>query len=183
MTVSRMNGREIAFYYPRLILLTGEYCLICGKTPEELGVKKLEIHEIRYERPLKIANMKLLCHGCNHLEILSKENIDGREDAPAIYRVSKERHPIFLEWISGEMMKNVNQGCEFSSLVADASLYTGMRRQTIVNWLKPLFEGKTSPYILWGGVLHIRGREPRGRIEDLEKRDKEFYDKEQEEMK
>lgn len=179
-----MNSREQTFYYPRLLVLYPEVCLICCKTPMELGVEKLEIHEIRYERPLRISNMRFLCHGCNHLKVLNKVNVEGgTEDAPAIYKISKTRHPDFLEYVSGEMMKRINQGCEFNPLVADTCLYTGMKWQTVINWFKPLWQGKESPYILWGDILYLRGKEPRGRLEDLPQRDKEFQDTEQEEMK
>jgi hypothetical protein len=179
-----MNGREDAFYYPRLLILYPEVCLMCGKTPMQLGVEKLEIHEIKYERPLKLSNMRFLCHGCNNIKELNKENVvGGTETAPAIYQISKDRHPYFLEFVAGEMMNNINNGCEFQTLVADACLYTGMKWQTVINWMKPLWIGKNCPYILWGDVLFLKGKEPRGKLQDLPKRDEEFKDTEKEEMK
>ncbi len=179
-----MNKTEIDLYYPRLVVIHGEYCYLCTKTPKELDVEKLEIHEIKYERPLRLANMRLMCHGCNHLKELNKVNIDDNvEKAPEIYRTSKKRHIIFLDWISREMMNNVKKGINFNQLVADACLYTGMKRQTIINWLRTLYEGKTSPYTLEDDTLFIRGREFRGHVDELPERNKEFTDSELSELK
>jgi len=174
-----LNGKEIEFYYPRLITIYGEYCQLCGKTPLELNVEKLEIHEIKYDRPLILANMRLLCHGCNHIKVLNKENIEGGERDPMVFRTSRIVRPIFLEYVSNEMQNAIKDGCNYPVLVADAALYTGMAIQTIRNWLRILYEGKSSPYIMWGDRLYLKGREPRG-IENLPVRDEELSDTEKE---
>lgn len=151
--------------------------------PFELKTPKLEIHEIKYERPLKLENMILLCHGCNHLEVLSKENIEGGEQAPQVYRVSRKVHPIFLEYVSSQMQKSIKDGCDYITLLADAVLYTGMRKQTIQNWFFPLYEGSNSPYIMWGDRLYLKGREPRSKVQDLPKRETELSEADQEGLK
>jgi len=158
----------------------GEHCLLCGMMPKELQVEKLEIHEIKYERPLKIGNMRILCHSCNHLGVLNKENIEGGEPVPITYRTSRKIHPIFLEFVSTKMQNELKDGCDFNALLADAILYTGMRKQTIQNWLYPLYAGSDSPYILWGDRIYLKGREPRGRIQELPLRDEELSDTEKE---
>lgn len=178
----RLNKREIDLYYPALVIRDGEYCRLCGQTPNELKVDKLEIHEIKYERPLKIDNFCILCHGCNNLETLNKENIEGGEREPLIFRRSRIIHPIFLEYISNEMQKSIKDGCDYQTLLADLVLYTGMRKQTIQNWLFPLYAGSTSPYIMWGDRFYLKGREPRG-IQNMPKRDKELSETEKEENK
>lgn len=180
---SRMNKREIDFYYPSIILRDGEYCRLCGQTPKELTVDKLEIHEIRYERPLRLDDMVLLCHGCNNIKSLNRENIIGGEELPTIFKMSRDVKLIFKEWISTEMQNALKDGCNYDQLVADASLYTGMSIQTIKNWLYPLWRGKTSPYIEWGGQLYLRGRQPRGKIQNLPIRDEELSETDVEEMK
>ena len=152
-----------------------------GKMPDELRIDKLEIHEIKYERPLKIENFCLLCHGCNHLQILNKENIEGGEPVPITYKTSRTIHPVFLEYVSGKMLKAIKDGCDYNALLADAILYTGMRKQTIQNWLYPLYGGFDSPYILWGDRIYLKGREPRGKIQDLPLRDQELTEKEKSE--
>lgn len=179
-----MNKREIDFYYPRLIIMYGEYCILCGKTCNELKIDKLEIHEIIHERPLKIQNMRMMCHGCNNLKELNKANLElSAEPDPSIYQVSKRVYPIFKDWIAGEMMANLKDGLELQTLIADACLYTGMKRQTIINWVRPLYQGKTSPYIEWGGILFLKGREPKKLIEKLPVRTNEYSDTDQEELK
>ncbi len=179
-----MNGREIKLYRPRLKIIYGNYCIMCGQTPKELGISELEIHEIVHERPLKMANMRLMCHGCNHLESLNKENTDGGGETPTIYKVSRQNRPIFLEYVSGEMMKNLDKdGCEIDELVADSALYTGMVEDTVKKWLRPLYKGKTGPYIEWGNRLYLKGKEPRGQIQNLPKRDQELPEEDQKKMK
>ena len=181
--VLALNGKEVEFYYPRLVLIYGEYCFLCGKIPMELNVEKLEIHEIKYERPLRIGNMRLLCHGCNHIKILNKENIEGGETVPVNYRQSRVIHPIFLEYISGKMQEAIKDGCDYNTLLADTILYTGMRKQTIQNWFFPLYQGTDSPYVMWGDRLYLKGREPRGKIQDLVPRDEELTEKQKLDMK
>lgn len=176
----RLNKREIDLYYPRLLIKDGEYCRLCGKTPKELSVDKLEIHEMKYERPLKIDNFCLLCHGCNGIEILNRENIEGGEPVPITYKTSRTVHPIFLEFVSNKMVNALKDGLAYNRLLADAVLYTGMRKQTIQNWLYPLWAGDDSPYISWGDRLYLKGREPRGRIQNLPKREDELSDTEKE---
>lgn len=182
--ISRLNKREIDFYYPRLSIIYGEYCILCGKIPLELGIERLEIHEIRYERPLKIANMRIMCHGCNNLKELNKTNLEVTVEAPPqVYTVSQRVYPIFRDWLAGEMMIRIKDGMEITMLIADACLYTGMKRQTIINWLRPLYEGETSPFINWSGCIFLRGREPRTKIEELPERSKELSETEKEELK
>ncbi len=159
--MSRLNGREIDFYYPRLVKRDGEYCQLCNKTVLDLSVEKLEIHEIKYERPLKMENMKLLCHGCNHKEYLNRENIDsltGR-DAPVEYKMSRKIKPFFLEWLTGKMQTN-NYHMPYKQIVKGGSYYTGMHVQTIKNWLDPLLDHPESPYITWGDEVYLKGKEP-----------------------
>jgi hypothetical protein len=158
--MSRLNGREIDFYYPKITKRDFEVCSLCQKTCFELNVDKLEIHEIKYERPLKLSNMKLLCHGCNHISDLNKENIDGfREETPE-FRIRMTVRPIFLEWLSKKMQEG-NWHITMVEAVAGGSLYTGRSVQAVKNWLFPLYAAKDSPYTLWGDSLYIRGREPR----------------------
>jgi len=179
----RLNKREVDLYYPSLVVRDGEYCRLCGQTPSELKVPKLEIHEIKYERPLRLDNFCLLCHGCNNLEILNRENIEGREPAPITLKLSRKIRPIFWEYVSNAMQKNLIDGVAFDVLVADATLYTGMVKKTIIDWLFPLYAGETSPYFLWGDRLYLRGREPRGKIQDLPKRDEELSEQNKNELK
>ena len=181
--MSGMNKREIDFFYPRLVIIYREYCFLCGKTTMELNVDRLEIHEIKYERPLRISNMRLLCHGCNHLKELNKENIEGGERDPQVFRISRRIRPIFLEFISNEMQEAIKDGCDYNTLVADATLYTGMVIQTIRNWLRPLYEGSNSPYVMWGDRLYLKGREPRGKIQNLPARDEELTEVDKEKGK
>ena len=158
--MSNLNGKEIDFFYKKLTARDFEVCSLCQKTPFELNVDKLEIHEMKYERPLKAENMKLLCHGCNHISDLTKENINGfREETPE-FRVRMTVRPIFLEWLSKKIQVN-NWHITYQEAVAGGSLYTGRSVQAVKNWLYPLYAAEDSPYILWGDKLYLRGREPR----------------------
>jgi len=181
VTPGRLNKREIDLYYPRLIIRDGEFCRLCGLMPKELSVDKLEIHEMKYERPLRIDNFCLLCHGCNNIEALNKENIEGGEPVPITYKTSRTVHPVFLEFISNKMVNALKDGLDYNALLADAILHTGMRKQTIQNWLYPLYAGYDSPYIQWGDRIYLKGREPRGRIQNLPQRNEELTDTEKQE--
>ena len=67
---SQLNKRERDHFYPMLCLRDGAFCQLCQKTESEVSI--LQIHEIKYERPLRIENMKLICPSCNSIDDLSK---------------------------------------------------------------------------------------------------------------
>lgn len=173
-----MNKREIDIFYPRLVQRDGEFCSFCQKTPFELGVDKLKIHEIKYERPLKLANMRLFCHACNCKSEFSKENIGERPETPE-YKVSRQIKPLFLEWLAGEMQKG-NWHITYTEAIAGGALYTGRSITTIKNWLYPLLYAKNSPYSLWGDDIYLRGHEPRKSLPD---RPQEFSNETQQSSK
>ena len=64
--MSNLNGKEIDFFYKKLTARDFEVCSLCQKTPFELNVDKLEIHETKYERPLKVEHMKLMHYEYEH---------------------------------------------------------------------------------------------------------------------
>lgn len=161
--MSNLNKKERDYFYPLLVKRDGEFCSYCMKTLSELNLPKLEVHEIVYERPLKIRNMRLLCHSCNHLEMFSKKIIKEMRDYLPEHKISLEKRPIFLKWLSNYMAEH-NWHIELDEAVNSGAYITGMHVQTIKNWIRPLIS-EEGPFIRWPNSLgtdsiYVKGREP-----------------------
>ncbi len=158
---SNLNKTERDKFYVRLCERDGEFCQYCQRTKSEVGI--LEIHEIRYERPLRIDNMKLFCHGCNHLNIFSKENINSVNATPE-HKKNMVKEPYFRQWVLGKMYEN-NYHYPLDEIIDSGAYTIGVSTETIKRYLRPLcsLDGPFTQAIAWAdGALHIfvKGKEP-----------------------
>lgn len=151
--MSRLNGREIERIYPILVRRDGEICQFCQKSIDELGVDKLEIHEIKYERPLRPINMKLLCHGCNNRKEFTKSNITGTREMTPEHQVNRKNKKQFRIWMWHLLQEN-NHHYSYEDLVGSAAYLFDVETVTIERWIKPLISSygpyKKEPFGLTG---------------------------------
>lgn len=168
---SRLNGREIKFIRDELEKRFPEYCAMCGKTPKELHVKKLELHETKYERPLISDNFIWLCKGCNHLKPLRKEQIVGTSSITAEHKKNIECEPFFRRWLHGEIMKPENNfHLPYYETLAWAAYEVGVSIDTISRrYLPVLTDHPSSPYVtkadnLGQMKIWVRGYEPEDEV-------------------
>ncbi len=160
--VSRLNKKEIDIFYPILTQRDNEFCFSCGKSPQELGVDKLEIHETRYERPLKSFNMKLYCHGCNHT--IPKEIVETMvRDATPEHRVKLLKEFQFRKWALHECREN-NNHYSYEELIDSGAYLFDLSTETVKRYMRPLMSkmGVFSKPMMWENDLHvfIKGHEP-----------------------
>ena len=158
---SQLNKRERDHFYPMLCKRDGAFCQLCQKTEAEVSI--LQIHEIKYERPLRVENMKLLCPSCNRIDELSKEKIDST-NASAEHKKNLIKEPYFRQWLIGKMYEN-NYHYQLDEIIDSGAYVVGVSTETIKRYLHPLCseEGPFTKPIAWAdGNLHIfvKGREP-----------------------
>lgn len=159
--MSNLSKRERDWFYPQLIARDGEFCQLCHKTKSEVSL--LEIHETKYERPLKLENMRILCHGCNHLLSLRKERIESVNATPE-HKKNMEKEPLFRNWILG-LLQEHNFHYELDEIIDSGAYTIGVSVETIKRYLRPLCssDGPFTKPIAWAdGTLHIfmKGKEP-----------------------
>lgn len=159
---SQLNKTERDRFYPELVRRDGEFCQYCQRTRTEVGI--LEIHETKYERPLKLENMKLFCHGCNHLNLFSKQTIQAAENATPEHKKNMIKEPYFRQWILGKMYEN-NYHYPLDEIIDSGAYIVGVSTETIKRYLRPLCsdDGPFTKPIGWAdGNLHIfvKGKEP-----------------------
>lgn len=169
--MANLSKKERDQFYPDLVKRDGEKCGNCGKSLKEVNI--LEIHEDVYERPLKIENMRLMCHGCNHLKELRKKNMLRTSSVTAEHKKAIAAYPLFMRWIEGEITKPENNNHLPYDQVIDQAAYdvgmavsgTPLSPETTKRYLGPLCDHPTSPYVTRAdnfGQMNIwlRGKEP-----------------------
>jgi hypothetical protein len=150
-----------------------EICAVCNKTPQQLGVQHLELHESKYERPLNPDNFFWLCKGCNHLKPLRRSNILKTSSITAEHKKSSQFYPLFIRWLDGEINKPENNyHIPYDRVVDQAAYDIGMAIQgyplsteTIKRNLGPLCDHPTSPYVTHADnngqiQIYVKGYEP-----------------------
>jgi len=165
--VGRLNGREIKYIREELEKKYPEYCVNCGKTPKQLGVTKLELHEIKYDRPLNSENFILLCKKCNHPKPQNVNLIVGTSSITAEHRKNLEKEPFFRRLLHGEIMKPENNfHLPYYETLAWAAYEVGVSIDTISRrYIPVLTDHPTSPYVTkannFGQMeIWVRGYEP-----------------------
>jgi len=134
-----LNKRQIDTIYSKLVQEYGEVCSYCQKTTEELGVLKLEIHHTDYQdnKPLEIVNKRLMCHGCNHLEIFRKAEINSERAHTPEHRVKLDREHGFRNWMWDKLQNN-NHHYSYEEIVASGAYQFDVSIITIKRWIIPL---------------------------------------------
>jgi len=169
--MANLSSGERKKIYPFLAKRDGEKCANCGKSKRE--VKILEIHEDIYERPLRAENMRLMCHGCNHIKELRKKNMLRTSSISAEHKKSMACYPLFIKWLESEMEKPENNfHIPYDQVVDQAAFLVGkevtgtpLSPKTIERYLGPLCDHPDSPYLTMAGShgqfeIWKRGHEP-----------------------
>lgn len=158
--MSNLSKKERDLYYPLLVLRDGEFCQLCRKTKDEVDI--LEIHEVKYERPLNSSNMKLLCHGCNHKFPREIAEMTSREATPE-HKVKILKEFEFRKWV-WQTCKENNNHYSYDELINSGAYIFNLSTETTKRYLKPLMslEGILSKPMMWQYDLHvfIKGHEP-----------------------
>lgn len=145
--LANMNKRQRDHYYEILKERDGEYCFLCHRLKEEIGI--LEVHETRYTKPLDSGYMRLLCHGCNHKPELSKQNIISQREHTPEHKKNLEAEPYYENWLYGELMLN-NWNIPLDDAVDNGAYNVGVSPETIKRYLRKL-TAKDAPYIIYAG--------------------------------
>lgn len=164
---SHLNGDEIKRIRIELRQRYGEVCTRCGKTPMDLNVPNLECHEIKYERPLKIENFAFLCHGCNRLKDLRKNEIMDKE-LSASHRKNIESKPLFERWLRTTLQEN-NHHYPLNEVIASGAYICDCNVMTVKRWLEALCS-KAGLYVIAPseyGRMHVYEKEFVPAKEDL----------------
>lgn len=169
--MSNLSKKERKVFYPILVARDGELCSNCKKDLKQ--VKILEIHEDTYERPLRKENMRLMCHGCNHLEEFRRKNMIRTSSVTAEHKKAIAAYPLFMRWLDGEINKPENNYHLPYDQVIDQAAYdvgmavtgTPLSPETTKRYLGPLCDHPTSPYVTradnYGQMnIWLRGKEP-----------------------
>jgi len=139
-TLMNLNKRQIDTIYGLLVKEYGEFCSYCQKTPQELGVVRLEIHHTDYqefENSLTIRNKRLMCHGCNHLEIFRKSEINSERAYTPEHKVKIDRERGFRRWMWDKVQTN-NHHYSYDEIVASGAYQFDVSIITIKRWIMPL---------------------------------------------
>lgn len=169
--MSRLNGRETKFVRDQLLAKFPEYCAKCNKTPQELHVEKLELNEIKYERPLNPNNYFWLCHGCSREKLLMKSLIVGTSSITAEHKKNLEKEPFFRRWLHGEIMKQENNfHLPYYETISQSAYEVGVSIDTIQRrYLPVLVDHPSSPYVTKANNLGqmeiwVKGYEPQDEV-------------------
>jgi len=149
-----MNKRQRLYYYGIIVKRDGEFCWLCMKTKDEVGV--LEIHETAYTKPLDSGNMRLLCHGCNHNPDLRKQIILSQRDHSPEHQKNIEAEPYYEDWLYGELMLN-NWNMPLTDAINNGAYNVGISQITAKRYLGKL-TAKDAPYQIHAsqfGVMYV----------------------------
>ena len=169
--MANLSKKERDYFYPQLVQRDGEKCASCNKQIPEVNI--LEVHEDVYERPLKLQNMRLICHGCNHKKEFRMKNMIRTSSVSAEHKKAIAAYPLFMKWLEGEINKPENNyHIPYDSAIDQAAFDVGMlitgvplSPETTKRYLGPLCDHPTSPYVTRAdnfGQMNIwlRGKEP-----------------------
>ena len=141
--------------YPLLLKVWPEVCSNCQKTCHELNINPfddttgtggLEIHHTRYDVSLSDPYyQRLMCHACNHLKEFSYSELERYDqEVSASMKSNIDKHQIFAEWISQEMIE-CNFRMPYSEAAGSGAYISGANYATVERWLKPLIS-KAGPF-------------------------------------
>lgn len=158
--MGNLNKRERDKFYPMLVQRDGEYCQACGKTLAEAGV--LIIHEIAYNRPLKIDNMKLACMSCN-TKLSRISGVNRRDETPEFHK-NLIKEPLFKKFVIERLMEN-NFHYSYDDLIDSGAYICDISTETSKRYLRKMMSENgplTKPMGSQNGELHVyvKGKEP-----------------------
>lgn len=163
---SRLNGDEIKKIRIELTQIYGEVCVLCVRTPQDLNVENLELHELKYERPLQIRNFAFLCHGCNRLKSLRKKEILDRE-LSASHKKNLESRPLFERWLRTTLQES-NHHYPLDEVIDSGAYISNCNIETVKRWVRALVSD-AGPYSITAnkhGVMHLWEKEHLPKTDD-----------------
>lgn len=159
--MSNMSKLQRDNYYPQLVERDGEFCRMCCKLLDEIGI--LEIHHINGDNSdNRLENMLLLCHGCNHRIPKAQQAVSQRDYTPE-HKKNLEKEPLFEKWLYGKLMEN-NWHYELDEVIDSGAYVCNVSVETIKRYLRKL-TSKEGPYTTKAntyGQMHVwlKGKEP-----------------------
>jgi hypothetical protein len=160
--MSNLNKREHDYFFPLMIVKYGNFCYLCQKTPlsqdRKYYCKRLLIHEIKYERPLKLENMRPMCDSCNQeIHPPKPEVLDEKQMKPEL-KINREKEPKVRQYIINRIL--LDGECDYNKLVAAAAEKISVSTKTVETYMDKLTsdEGKL---IETFGTVYLRGYEPK----------------------
>ena len=158
--MGNLSKKERDKYYPLLVQRDGEICQLCRKTITEVGI--LAIHEVAYDRPLKLHNMRLFCLSCN--QKIRRATGEVQRDATPEYKKNMVKEPLFKKYVTEKIMEN-NFHYSYDDLIDGGAYICDISTETAKRYLRKMMspEGAlTKPMASQNGELHcyMKGKEP-----------------------
>jgi len=119
--------------------------------------KRLLIHEIKYERPLNIDNMRPLCDSCNQeIHPPKPEELNEKLMKPEL-KINRANEPRARQYIINRIL--LDGECDYNKLVAAAAEKVGASTKAVETYMDKLTsdEGKLKEMF---GTVYLRGYEP-----------------------
>ena len=159
--MSRLNKREHDLFFPQMIVKYGNWCHLCQKTPlatnKALYCNRLLIHEIKYERPLKLENMRPLCDSCNQeIHPPQPEELNEKQMKPEL-KINRANEPKARQYAINRIL--LDGDCDYNKLVAATAEKVGASTKAVESYLDKMTsdEGKLKEMF---GTVYLRGYEP-----------------------
>ena len=160
--MSRLNKREHDMFFPQMIVKYGNFCYLCQKTPlakdKTMYCKRLLIHEIKYERPLKLEFMRPLCDSCNQeIHPPKEEKLDEKQMKPEL-KINRKNEPRARQYMINRIL--LDGECDKNRLVNACSEKVGASIKAVESYLDKLTsdEGKLVENF---GTVYLKGYEPK----------------------
>lgn len=160
--MSRLNKREHDLFFPQMIVKYGNFCYLCQRTPlatnPAMYCNRLLIHEIVYQRPLKLENMRPLCDSCNQeIHPPKEEKLDERQMKPEL-KINREKEPKARQYAINRIL--LDGSCDYNRLVAATAEKVGASTKAVETYFDKLTsdEGRLTESF---GTVYLRGYEPK----------------------
>jgi hypothetical protein len=165
MTMSKSMHDSL---YAQIVERDGtDICSRCGTEKPKDG--QHEIHHYNGDdTENNLANVCLLCHGCNHLKKLQKKVLLPKNDysyqLSAAHKKNIEKEPLFKKWLSGVVEAN-NFHYPVNFVIKEGAYYCDISPETARRYLSKLCDHPTSVYVTEAGTkgvqeIWLTGKEP-----------------------
>jgi len=164
--MSNMNGKEIKLWTPLVLNEHGIFCCLCQRTPKaktpELFVPRLLIHEIKYERPLKLENMRPICDSCNQKIHPEKQEKFNKKDMKPELAINRAKEGPFRSYVVNRILLDTSE--DYNKLVNAACEKVGCSTKAGDTYMDKLCSDEGRLLEMFGTV-YMRGYEPEMKFE------------------